>query len=124
MREELETVSMTISQANIDSYAALTNDFNPLHVDPEFAAGTAMGKTIAHGTMSVNLIWQALARSFDSNTLGRIDLDIRFLKPLFAGDDIEAGGRADPEQPGRYQVWVNGSDGAPAIAGHAVLPDL
>lgn len=124
MKDYLEEVSMVVSQADIDTYAELSDDFNPLHVDPEFAARTPMGNTIAHGTLSLNLIWQSLARSFDAATLARIDLDVRFLKPLFAGGAIVAGGRRSPEHPDRFEVWVKGADGTALIAGHARLPRL
>ncbi|NYT22039.1 MaoC family dehydratase [Alcaligenaceae bacterium] len=122
MKHTLQEVSMVVTQADIDRYAGLSNDFNPLHVDPAFAATTPMGKPIAHGTLSVNLIWQMLARNFDVGLRAPIQLDIRFLKPLFAGDSATAGGQADPTQAGRYEVWVKGADGTPLISGHAELP--
>jgi len=111
MTQRLEEVSMRVTQADIDIYAELTDDFNPLHVDPAFAATTPMGGTIAHGTLSVNLIWQSLARSLGAAALARIDLDIRFLKP-------------DAAEPDRYEVWVKGADGATLIAGHARLAPI
>ncbi|WP_033466241.1 MaoC family dehydratase [Bordetella bronchiseptica] len=124
MTQRLEEVSMRVTQADIDIYAELTDDFNPLHVDPAFAATTPMGGTIAHGTLSVNLIWQSLARSLGAAALARVDLDIRFLKPLFAGGAITAGGQPDAAEPGRYEVWVKGADGATLIAGHARLAPI
>ncbi|KAK70975.1 MaoC-like protein [Bordetella bronchiseptica MO211] len=124
MTQRLEEVSMRVTQADIDIYAELTDDFNPLHVDPAFAATTPMGGTIAHGTLSVNLIWQSLARSLGAAALARIDLDIRFLKPLFAGGAITAGGQPDAAEPERYEVWVKGADGATLIAGHARLAPI
>ncbi|KDD96985.1 MaoC-like protein [Bordetella bronchiseptica SBL-F6116] len=124
MTQRLEEVSMQVTQADIDIYAELTDDFNPLHVDPAFAATTPMGGTIAHGTLSVNLIWQSLARSLGAAALARIDLDIRFLKPLFAGGAITAGGQPDAAEPDRYEVWVKGADGATLIAGHARLAPI
>lgn len=124
MTQRLEEVSMRVTQADIDIYAELTDDFNPLHVDPAFAATTPMGGTIAHGTLSVNLIWQSLARSLGAAALARIDLDIRFLKPLLAGGAITAGGQPDAAEPHRYEVWVKGADGATLIAGHARLAPI
>ncbi|CAB5515903.1 MaoC family dehydratase [Achromobacter anxifer] len=121
MTPTLETVSMTVTQADIDLYAELTNDFNPLHVDPAFAAATPMGGTIAHGTLSVNLIWQSLARTFGAAALERFDLDIRFLRPLHAGGLITAGGEGLADAPGRYEVWVKDANGGALIAGQVAL---
>lgn len=119
MKPHLEEVSMTVTQADIDIYAELTDDFNPLHVDREFAAKTPMGGTIAHGTLSVNLIWQSLARTFGADALEHVDLDIRFLKPLFADSTVTAGGRRVPDSPDTFEVWVNGPDGSSLITGQA-----
>ncbi len=55
---------MEIDQAAINAYARITDDFNPIHTDPTFAATTPMGGVIAHGTMSLNLIWQMAAQNF------------------------------------------------------------
>lgn len=122
MTSELQPVAMTVTQADIDLYAELTDDFNPLHVDPAFARATPMGGTIAHGTLSVNLIWQSLARSLGEQGLREVELDIRFLKPLPAGGAIVAGGQALDQPPGCYAVWVKDADGNALIAGHAQLP--
>ncbi len=121
MTPTLEEVSMSVTQADIDLYAELTNDFNPLHVDPEFAAATPMGGTIAHGTLSVNLIWQSLARTVGATALEHFDLDIRFLKPLYAGGVITAGGTLLADVPGRYEVWVRDAAGTTLIAGEVTL---
>jgi len=50
--KSLSTISRDIDMAAILAYAEITGDFNPIHVDPAFAATTAMGGVIAHGTLS------------------------------------------------------------------------
>ncbi len=59
----LHETTLLADESGIRRYAELTGDFNPIHVDPEFAATTPFGGVIAHGTMSLNLIWQAAAAS-------------------------------------------------------------
>ena len=118
----LKPVSLTISQALIREYAELTQDFNPLHLDAVFAAATPMGGIIAHGTLSMNLIWQSL-----SETLGeraqQATLDVKFIKPVRVGDRVTAQGHADDAVPGRYVVWVQNQLGEKVIDGTVVLPD-
>lgn len=109
--------SLSVTAQCIQTYAELTNDFNPLHVDPDFAAKTPMGRQIAHGTMSLCLIWKCLQRNFGAEALACIDLDIRFVKPIFIGDVVTAGGQARVEQPGQWDVWVRGEDGLDRIVG-------
>jgi acyl dehydratase len=45
----------TISQADIDRFAEATGDFQFIHVDPEKAAQTPFGTTIAHGLLTLSL---------------------------------------------------------------------
>lgn len=103
---DLQTASLTVDQTIIRAYADLTNDFNPIHLDPEFAAKTAMGGVIAHGTMSVSLIWQALEKTLGGTCLPHIELDIRFIKPVRLGDKLLAGGQLQQTDTRTYDIWV------------------
>src|SRR3546814_7478448 len=101
---------MDVDQAAIDAYARITDDFNPVHTDPAFAATTAMGGVIAHGTMSLNLIWQMAARNFGTD-LTQVGMKIRFVAPVRPGDRVAAGGRPSVGEPGSYDVWVRNQRG-------------
>lgn len=111
METTLKTSSRHVDFQSILDYAALTNDYNPIHVDREFAAKTPFGGIIAHGTMSVALIWQALAKTLGRDALDRIHLDIRFMKPVRIGDTVAGGGELRPGAAGVYDVWVKNEDG-------------
>jgi 3-hydroxybutyryl-CoA dehydratase len=119
---ELEPVSLTVTPAAIEAYAQLTQDFNPIHLDPEFAARTPMGGVIAHGTMSVGLIWRALAQSLLPDDFCNIRLDVRFVKPIRLQETVVAGGRLQAGDQPLYDVWVQGAeDGVERIVGTAQL---
>ena len=47
--EKLPELVKNITQESINRYAGAAGDFNPIHVDEEFAKGTPFGGTIAHG---------------------------------------------------------------------------
>jgi 3-hydroxybutyryl-CoA dehydratase len=117
----LHTVRLTAAPQVIRSYGELTDDFNPIHIDPDFAAKTPMGRCIAHGTMSIGLVWQSLFRTFGLDAGQRVELDVRFVKPVFAGETIEAGGELQSGDPGCYAVWVRGTDGVDRVTGTARL---
>lgn len=117
----MHTVSLTVTREAIQAYAELTNDFNPIHVDAAFAAKTPMGRPIAHGTMSLCLIWQCLQRNFGAQALNDIALDVRFVKPVYIGDEITAGVTLQDDASGSLQVWVRGSDGTDRIVGTAQM---
>ena len=67
---------------------------------------TAMGGVIAHGTMSVSLIWQALEKTLGGTCLPHIELDIRFIKPVRLGDKLLAGGQLQQTDTRTYDIWV------------------
>jgi 3-hydroxybutyryl-CoA dehydratase len=118
-RQPLQTATLKVDAETIRAYAELTDDFNPIHLDPAFAAGTPMGGVIAHGTMSLCLLWQALFRSFGDRAFDGLDLDIRFIKPVRLGETLCAGGTpsTDAGADGCYDVWVRGEDGSDRVVG-------
>ena len=118
----LHPITLTVDQAAILIYAQITDDFNPIHVDPDFAATTPMGQVIAHGMLSANLIIQSIALTFGTARAARSALDIRFTRPVFAGDVVQAGGTEDTPGEGRFSVWVRKQDGSPVIEGSAIVP--
>ena len=122
MDKHLKPSTQHVDFETILSYAALTGDYNPLHVDKEFAARTPMGGVIAHGTMSVALIWQALKNSLGIEALNRVHLEIRFVQPVRIDDDVTGGGELrEGSDPPLYEVWVRNGNGQDVIKGTATV---
>ena len=119
MIKELKEATNHVTFEKILNYADVTNDYNPLHVDKEFAAKSPMGGIIAHGTMSLALIWHALRDTFGSEVLNRIDLDIRFSRPVRIDDHVSGGGTLQPGSSDTYDVWVKNQDDELVIKGTA-----
>jgi 3-hydroxybutyryl-CoA dehydratase len=113
----LKEIVLLIDAQGIRRYAELTNDFNPIHVDPEFAARSGMGGVIAHGTLSLNLIWQSLAATVGVQEIQHLDLKVRFKAPARIGDRLAAGGRATDTG---YEVYVRNQHGINIIEGSAI----
>lgn len=117
-KKSLNCITLDVSEALISDYAGITGDYNPIHVDPEFAAQTEMGGVIAHGTMSLNLIWQALEKTLGAEALALLDLDVRFRRPVRPGDCIMAGGKLDDDNQ-TWSVWVENQHKEKVIEGTA-----
>lgn len=111
----LRVATLTVDADTIRAYADLTDDFNPIHLDPAFAAGTPLGGVIAHGTMSICLLWQAIFLSLGETALTDMELDIRFVRPVRIGETLSASGRR--VDGGAYDVWVRAGDGSDRLAG-------
>lgn len=112
----LPAATLRVTADVIRAYAELTQDFNPLHLDPDFAAKTPMGRVIAHGTLSINLVCQSLLEAFGPAALDDAEVDIRFVKPVGVGEELTAGGSSDAD-PLLFAVWVRGADGEDRLAG-------
>ena len=90
--DNLPTVEKTFSQDDVNRYADAAGDHNPIHVDPNFAAGSQFGRRIAHGMMIAASISEMMAQAFgqDWHKSGR--MKIRFRAPVFPGETVRASG--------------------------------
>ena len=71
-------------------FAELSGDFNPIHVDEEFAKTTRFGKRIAHGMISGALISAVLGYEFKERRVVYLSQTMRFVAPVFIDDTITA----------------------------------
>ena len=124
----LPTVVRTITQEQLDAYARVSGDRNPLHLDAGFAATTMFGGIIAHGMLTLAFISEMMADVFDKAWLETGGLRVRFKGAAYLGDRIETRGRIAKEEPatnGRRlscKVAANGSDhGQELINGTATV---
>lgn len=116
---DLPAVSLDCNAQTTLSYAALTNDFNPLHVDADFAATTPFGVPIAHGTMALNLLLAAIERQVGPD-LRVADLSVRFVAPTPLPNRLTSSAtRCD--DGGAYDVSVVRGDGTAVMAGSLTL---
>ncbi len=104
--QKLVEASLKVDPEAIQKYAKITDDFNPIHVDPEFAKKTPFGDVIAHGTMSLSLIWQSATRTLGKEAVAGAKMNVRFSKPVRNGDIVTAGGEQSANNPNRYDVYV------------------
>ncbi len=81
---------MVVTGERIDAYAELIGDFNPVHVNAEYAATTMFGRRIAHGALSASLISAILGNDLPGPGAIFTELNMRFRKPAFIDDEITA----------------------------------
>ncbi len=90
--------SKTITESDVTLFAGISGDFDPIHVNEEYARATAFGKRIAHGGLIMGLLSTTASmmsrRSMERGAAGTpvsIGYDrIRFLTPVFIGDTLTA----------------------------------
>ena len=91
--ESLPQVIKHISQEKINRYAEASGDFNPIHVDENFAKKTPLGGTIAHGMLILAYISQMMTTAFGQSWLSSGKLSVRFKEPARPGDIITVSGK-------------------------------
>lgn len=91
--EEFTTHGRTLTEADMVNFAGITGDFNPLHMDAEYARGTSFGQRVPHGqlvfVLSLGLAERCIVPVFQAGVIAFYGVDrLRFLKPVFIGDTV------------------------------------
>lgn len=72
----------------IRKFAELSGDFNPIHLDEEFARSTRFGRRIAHGMLSGAFISSVLGYEFKERKIVYLSQTMKFIAPVFIDDVI------------------------------------
>ena len=90
--QELTPIVMKITQARIDDYAKASGDFNPIHIDQEFATKSHFGRTIAHGMLIAAVVSDLMSENFSDSWAEYGKLKVRFRAPVYAEEIVTAKG--------------------------------
>lgn len=80
----------TISEFDIYMFAGITGDFNPVHVNEDFAKQTFFKTRIAHGILTAGLISTVIGTKLPGTGCIYVKQDLNFLAPVRIGDTITA----------------------------------
>ncbi|MRR50382.1 MAG: MaoC family dehydratase [Rhodocyclaceae bacterium] len=80
--------SKTISILDIQTFADLSGDHNPVHLDAEFAATTPFKGVIAHGMLSASFISAILGTTLPGEGTIYMGQNLKFLAPVRPGDTV------------------------------------
>jgi acyl dehydratase len=121
----LPIIKKNIVQDNIDRYAKASGDFNPIHIDADYARKTPLGGTVAHGMLILAYISQMMTDAFGRNWLCGGRLNVRFRAPARPGDVITISGtirrieKGDGFQMIDCDVLCSNQNDEPVITGDA-----
>lgn len=103
--QALPELKKSVKQANINLYARASRDFNPIHIDEEFARKTPLGGTIAHGMLVLAYVSEMMGTAFGQSWLSGGHLSVRFKAPARPGDALQISGSVRKiEQNEGYQL--------------------
>ena len=83
-------ISKTITETDINDFAKVTGDFNPVHLDQAYAEKTIFKGRIAHGVLSVGLLSNVLGNTLPGYGTIYLSQEVKFLAPVRIGDTITA----------------------------------
>ena len=81
-----ETLTRTVTAAEVDRFAEASGDCNPMHLDEEFASRTRFGRRIAHGMLGASYISALIGTRFPGPGTIYMSQSLNFTAPVFLDD--------------------------------------
>jgi len=88
----LPTLEKVITLDQIQRYSYVSGDFNPVHLDEEFASRSSFGRLVAHGMLTLAFLSEMLTQAFGLSWIESGGLKVRFKRPAFPGDRLRTWG--------------------------------
>jgi 3-hydroxybutyryl-CoA dehydratase len=116
----------TVTAEDIQKFAEVTGDSNPLHSDPEYAKKTRFGECIAHGMLSAGFISAVLGTKLAPQACAiYLSQTLRFLRPVKVGDTIRAIAEVKGVEPEKRTLTLEtecfNQNGEAVVKGEAVI---
>jgi len=117
--------SRTITNSDVLTFAGLIGDFNPIHVNEEYAKTTRFGQRIAHGMLTASFISTVLGMSLPGAEALYLGQTIQFRAPVRLGDTITAKAEVIKVIPEKKRfvcrTTVTNQDGEIVVEGEATM---
>jgi 3-hydroxybutyryl-CoA dehydratase len=84
------SVSKTVTMADIETFADVSGDYNPVHMDPEFASKTIFKQVIAHGLLTASYISTVFGMKMPGPGAIYVSQTLNFKAPVKVGDEVLA----------------------------------
>ena len=85
---DTHTFTRTVTMDDVQTFADVTGDDNPIHVDEEAGAASRFGKPVVHGVFLLGLASKVLGRDFPGDGSVAVSLSARFLRPVPVGSEV------------------------------------
>lgn len=82
--------SLTLTAAHVATFAQLTGDYNPLHFDEKFTAGTKFGRLVVQGGLTTGLLHALVAMDMPGPGTVFLSQNWKFTAPVYIDDTITA----------------------------------
>ena len=82
------SIENTVSEQDVIDFARVSGDYNPLHLDEEYAKTTQFKTRIAHGALTASYISAVLGNDLPGPGSVFMDLNLKFVRPVKIGDTV------------------------------------
>ncbi len=114
---------MTVTAEHVKTFAELTGDYNPLHFDESFAAGTKFERLVVQGGLTTGLLNALVAMDMPGPGTVFLSQDWKFTAPVFIGDTITAQAEVlsvhESKPVTQLKIRVTRQDGETVLDGEA-----
>ena len=127
VNQELIPIKRSMTQEKINTYISAAEDYNPIHVDPEFAKKTPFRSTIAPGYQFIAYVSELMTRDFGGKWITGGVMDVRLFRPVLPGDELTVGGKVvEKKEKGtgdfiKCDVWIRNQRDENVIAGYTEI---
>ncbi len=84
------SVERLVTQEDVCDMARISQDYNPIHVDEEYACNHRFGRCIAHGLFGLAMIYKLLGTDLPGKGTVVLSQNIRYRAPIYIGDKVTA----------------------------------
>lgn len=119
-----ESFTKTVTARDIDMFAAVSGDTNPVHLDEAFAASTAFGGRIAHGLLVASFLSTILGTRLPGPGSVYVSQSLNFRAPVRIGDTVTARVRVSSVCGEKFRVTLRcecSVEGETVVDGEAVV---
>lgn len=97
----------TFTEADVYQFTGIVGNFNPTHLNKEFAKKTPSGKRTVPQMLVAGLVSKILGTEYPGNGTVHVAQELEFLKPVFMGDTIEATVEVTKIDGKKNRVWFD-----------------
>jgi 3-hydroxybutyryl-CoA dehydratase len=119
------SMSKTVTEADIVNFAGVTGDFNPVHVDAEYASGSLFKERIAHGMLAAGYISAVLGMQLPGPNAIYLGQTLDFKLPVKIGDTVTVtvtvAEKRDEKRILKLDTVVTNQRGQVVVSGGAVI---
>ena len=118
------TWSRTVTMDDVRTFADVTGDDNPIHVDEEAGRASRFGQPVAHGVYVLGLASKVLGRDFPGPGSIAVSLSAKFLRPVPVGSEvtieIKVSGKIEQHRHVKVRMYAY-ANGKMSLGGEAVV---